>query len=298
MITLLQRLQAIDNRILYLFLALVVSVPLIFPISTGKAVVLPQTKSFYNTIERLADDPVEQKKLVIFSFSFSASTATENLTQSEAVMRHLMARKMKIALFSFSDPQGRDLAQKLADKLAPEYGYQYGRDYVNWGYKAGDAGPNLKSLSRDMSATIGKDIKGTPLAQVPVMKGINSVADVAMVIEIASVSSIENWLGYFAATGKSKIPIGYGCTAVMAPEAFPFLKSGQVSGLLNGLTGAGEYESLILDKGYSKQPGFGSRASASLSFAHFLIILFIVISNVSMFALRRQQAAAAAQGAR
>jgi hypothetical protein len=62
-------------------------------------------------------------------------------------MRHLMARKMKIALFSFSDPQGRDLAQGLADRLAPEYGYVYGRDYVNWGFKAGDAGPNLKSLS-------------------------------------------------------------------------------------------------------------------------------------------------------
>jgi hypothetical protein len=294
---LLNRLQSIDNRLLYLFLALVVSVPLIFTIPAGKAVVLPQSRSFFDAIERMAADPVEQKKLVIFSFSFSASTATENLTQSEAVMRHLMARKMKIALFSFSDPQGRDLAQSLAERLAPEYGYQYGRDYVNWGFKAGDAGPNLKSLSRNIPGTIGKDIKGTPLDQIPVMQGIRTVGDVAMVIEIASVSSIEYWLGYFAATGKNRIPITYGCTAVMAPEAFPFLKSGQVSGLLNGLTGAGEYEALILQAGFSKQPGFGTRASASLSFAHFLIVLLIVVSNVSMFALQRQQAAAAARGA-
>ncbi|MES2465147.1 MAG: hypothetical protein V4671_31660 [Armatimonadota bacterium] len=295
---LLNRLQSIDNRLLYLFLALVVSIPLIFTIPAGKAVVLPQSQSFFKAVERMASDPVEQKKLVIFSFSFSASTATENLTQSEAVMRHLMARKMKIALFSFSDPQGRDLAQSLAERLAPEYGYEYGRDYVNWGFKAGDAGPNLKSLSRDIPGTIGKDIKGTPIAQIPVMQGIRSVGDVAMVIEIASVSSIEYWLGYFAATGKSRIPITYGCTAVMAPEAFPFLKSGQISGLLNGLTGAGEYEALIMKAGFSKQPGFGSRASASLSFAHFLIVLLIVISNVSMFALRRQQAAAAGREAR
>ena len=119
-----------------------------------------------------------------------------------------------------------------------------------------------------------------------------------MVIEIASVSSIESWLGYFAATGTTRIPIVYGCTAVMAPEAFPFLKSGQISGLLNGLIGAGEYEALILKAGYSRQSGFGSRASASLSFAHFLIVLLIIISNVSMIALRRQQAASAAGEAR
>lgn len=288
---LLNRLQSIDNRLLYLFLALVVSVPLIFTFPAGKAVVLPQSRSFFTAVERMADDPIRKEKLVIFSFSFSASTATENLTQSEAVMRHLMARKMKIALFSFSDPQGRDLAQSLADKLAPEYGYQYGRDYVNWGFKAGDAGPNLKSLSRDIPGTIGKDIRGTPLTQIPVMQGIKSVGDVAMVIEIASVASIEYWLGYFAATGQTRIPVTYGCTAVMAPEAFPFLKSGQISGLLNGLTGAGEYEALILEAGYSKQPGFGIRASTALSFAHFLIVFLIIISNVSMFAQRRQQAA-------
>lgn len=294
MINLLNRLQSLDNRLLYLLLALVVSVPLIFTIPAGKAVVLPQSQLFFDSVERMANDPTEQKKLVIFSFSFSASTATENLTQSEAVMRHLMARKMKIALVSFIDPQGRDIAQKLAEKLAPEYGYEYGRDYVNWGYKAGDAGPNLKSLSRDIPGTIGKDIKGTPLAQIPVMQGVRSAGDIAMVVEITPVSSIENWLGYFAATGKNKIPVTYGCTAVMAPEAFPFLKSGQITGLLNGLTGAGEYEALILKAGYSKVPGFGSRASASLSFAHLLIVLLIVISNVSMIALRRQQAATAA----
>lgn len=300
MINLLNRLQNIDNRLLYLLLALIVSVPLIFTIPAGKAVVLPQTQSVFDTVERIASDPIESKKLVIFSFGFSSSTATENLTQSEAILRHLMARKMKVALFSFSDPQGQELAQKLADRLAPEYDYEYGRDYVNWGFKSGDAGPNLKSLSHDIAGTIGKDIKGTPLAQVPVMQGINSVEDVSLVIEIASSSTIESWLGYFAATGKSKtaVPVVYGCTAVMAPEAFPFLKSGQISGLLNGLTGAGEYEILIQKAGYSKQPGFGSRASASLSFAHFLIVILIIISNVSMIALRRRQAKTADGGMR
>jgi hypothetical protein len=58
------------------------------------------------------------------------------------------------------------------------------------------------------------------------MQGLTSARDVAMVIEIASVASIEYWLGYFSATGTGKVPVTYGCTAVMAPEAFPFPEIG------------------------------------------------------------------------
>jgi hypothetical protein len=60
----------------------IVAIPLIFQIPAGKTVVLPQSQLFFDSVERMANDPVESKKLVIFSFSFSASTATENLTQS------------------------------------------------------------------------------------------------------------------------------------------------------------------------------------------------------------------------
>lgn len=285
------RLQRIDSRILYLLLAVVVAIPLVFDIPSGKAVILPQSQGYYDAIERVAADPVQKDKLVIFSFSFSSSTATENLTQAEATMRQLMARHLKFAISSFSDPQGRELGKQLALKLAPEYGYQYGRDYVNWGFKAGGAAQNLKALVRDIPSTIGKDVDGTPIAQIPVMKSIHGVDDVSLVIEVASVSSLENWIAYFSAAGTNRIPVNYACTAVMAPEAFPYLKSGQISGVLVGLKGAGEYESLIQQAGYTKQPGFATRASASLSFAHFLILGLIVIGNIAMFAAKRQQGA-------
>lgn len=286
------RLQNLDSRLLYLLLALVVCVPLLINIPAGKAVILPQSQVFFNTVERIAADPVEKNKLVIFSFSFSSSTSAENLTQAEAVMRHLMAKHLKFAIFAFNDPQGRDLGEQLANKLAPEYGYQYGRDYVNWGYKAGDAALNLKSLVQDIPGTIGKDVNGTPLAAIPAMKGIRTVNDVSLVVEITSVSSLESWIGYFTAAGAKRVPLGYGCTAVMAPEAFPYLKSGQISGLLVGLKGAAEYESLVYQAGYAKQTGFATRASASLSFAHFLILILIILGNAGMIAARREAATA------
>ena len=86
------------------------------------------------------------------------------------------------------------------------------------------------------------------------------------------------------AAGDEPVPLIYGCTAVMAVEAYPYLRSGQVQGMLNGLTGAGQYESLL------NKPGFGSRMSASLSWAHFLILALIVLGNVAMVAARKRAA--------
>ncbi len=282
MVALFQRLQNIDRRILYALLALVVAIPLAVRVPTGKPVVLSQTQGYFDAIESVARDPVAGKKLIIVSTNFSASTATENLTQCEATLRQIMSHRLRFALFVFNDPQGRDLGQRLAEKLAPEYGYEYGRDYVNWGYKAGDAALNLKALVRDIPGTIGADIKGTPIAQVPVMRGVKTVDDISLVTEIASANTLETWIAYFRAAGTGEpVPLLFACTAVMAPEAFPFLKSGQIQGLLNGLKGAGEYEVLI------GKAGFGAKASAALSFSHFLILFLIVLGNVGMFVTRR-----------
>ena len=281
MVTLFQRLQNIDRRILYALLALVVAIPLAVRIPTGKPVVLPQTQGYFDAIENVARDPIASKKLVLVATNFSSSTATENLTQSEATLRQIMGHKLRFAIFVFSDPQGRDLGQRLAEKLAPEFGYVYGRDWVNWGYKAGDPALNLKALVRDVPGTIGTDIKGTPLAQMPVMQNVKTVDDVGLVCEIASANTLEFWIAYFRAAGTGEpIPLLFACTAVMAPEAFPFLKSGQIQGLLNGLKGAGEYEVLI------GKAGFGAKASAALSFSHFLILFLIVLGNVGMFVTR------------
>lgn len=281
----LSALQNLDRRILYALLAVAVSLPFVLPIRGVKPVVTPQTAAYYETIERIAADPVASKKLVILAADFSSSTATENLSQYEATMRHVMRRKLRFAILAISDPQGRELGQQTAEKLSGEFGYQYGRDYVNWGFKAGDTALNLKALVRDIPGTIGKDIRGTPLSAVPVMQGVESVDDIALVAEHASAQTLEQWLAYFRGGDVGEpVPILYACTAVMAPEAFPFLKSGQLQGLLNGLKGAAEYESLLNHR------GFASRASNSLSFAHFLILLLLLVGNGSMLLARRKEA--------
>jgi hypothetical protein len=69
----------------------------------------------------------------------------------------------------------------------------------------------------------------------------------------------------------------------MANEAYPMLETGQLQGMLVGLKGANEFETLM------KRPGFATRASASLSYSHLLIILLIILGNVGMIQDRKRQ---------
>jgi hypothetical protein len=87
---------------------------------------------------------------------------------------------------------------------------------------------------------------------------------------------------YFSRPDKSPLPLLYCPTSIMAPEAYPMLRSGQLKGMLSGLKGAIEYEVLL------KEPGFATSASASLSWAHFMIIVLVIVGNIGMLLERKR----------
>jgi hypothetical protein len=283
-------LNNLDRRILYLLLAIVIAIPLLAPAVTKplpKPAITAFTQSYYDTIEKVAADPAAKEKLVIVSCNFASGTLAENLSQCEATIRHLMMRKLKFAIFGFSDPQGRELGQQAVDKLAKEYDYQYGRDYVNWGYRpSGAAVALIKTAVNDLPGAMGKDIRGMALGEVECMKGIKGVNDVSLICEFASAQTLPTWIQFFQRAGKAPIPTLYGPTSVMATEAVPYTESGQLQGMLIGLKGASEYELLL------QKEGFATSASASLSLSHLLILVLIALGNVGMFMERKQRAAA------
>ncbi|GIV21388.1 MAG: hypothetical protein KatS3mg023_3139 [Armatimonadota bacterium] len=268
------KLQAIDRRILYLLLLIVVIAPLFLPISLP-TVTMPSTQRLYDAIESIPPGG-----FVIVSATWSGGTRAENMPQTVAILRHAMQRGLRVAVFSF-DVQGSQLSLDIAKRLAAEYGYEYGKNWVHWGFRP-QVGVVMKSMVRDIPGTFDKDYQGKPTKDMPMMQGIKNIQNVDAIVEIAASGIYADWIGLVVGANP-KLKFGFCPTSVMVPETYPYLASGQIVGTMEGMRGAAEYERLL------KKPGLATVGMGSISLAHVLIMLLIVIGNIGYFATRARR---------
>lgn len=269
----------IDRRWVYLGLFVFTLAPLIMRANLPMYET-PPPRALKDTIDALPTN-----KLVFIASNWDAGTQAENRPQLVAVVRQLIRKGLKFAVISIGSPNAPQLAdqavQSAISKEANGSNWKYGENWVNLGYKIAND-PWLRSFSRDIPAAVKEDWKGTPLANIPVMKGVQKFgapndekAQVDMMIDITGSATVDAWYQYLSPT---QAKIGLGCTAVMAPEQYPYLDSGQLSGLLTGMKGAAEYEQIV------NAPGMGLPAMAGQSFAHLYILFLIVLGNLAVLA--------------
>ena len=121
-----------------------------------------------------------------------------------------------------------------------------------------------------------------------ITRKIHTLKDFSFVFDFAAGNTIDEvWIPY--GQEKYKFPLGGGCTAVIAPDLFPYLQSKQLVGLIGGLAGAAEYESLI------ERSGAAITGMRPQSVTHVIIIAFIVLGNIMYFLHRRSSAGRAQQ---
>jgi hypothetical protein len=269
--TIWDRMLSIDRRYLYLILFVNMVVFLLLPVRLP-ARVTPPVQRFYNAIEQL-----QPGDLVMVSSNWSASTIAENQPQFQAVLIHLMRKKVRFTIMS-AEAQARDISLRLADRMTKEYGYQYGKDWAHFGFF-----PNLmvaiKGMSNDLPATIKQDVKGIPAEKLEVLKGVQSLKDYKMVIDVTPSGTVPNWISY----RPKNLRVLFCPTSVMAAEAYTFLDSGQIEGMITGAKGAQEYEQLL------GIVGLGTRFINGIQFSHVLIILTILLGNIAMIMQRIKQ---------
>jgi hypothetical protein len=119
------------------------------------------------------------------------------------------------------------------------------------------------------------DFWGTPLDQIPMMKGKNSYADFPLVINLSG-SSIADYYIRIAATRYQR-PMVLGATAVMATDYYPYLSSKQILGLIGGMKGAAEYEKLMDITGDAR------RGMDAQSLIHVTIAILVLLGNLALF---------------
>ena len=267
-----------SRRLIWLVLAMVTAAFLLVKVRSVMYVSKP-AQSLYDAVEA-----VPPGKLIVLSCNWEAGTRGENGFQAEALIRHCFKRGKRFAIFGWGFPPGPQLTQQIAEQWAPKYNRHYGRDWVNWGFKVGGANM-IRAWAKDIPGAVREDIFHTKLDRLPVMKGVKSVRDVGLIIDIAAADTLSTYVRFIY--GIYRTPLGHACTGVMAPESFPYLDAGQLVGLLKGLAGAAEYEKLV---GYE---GDALKRMPAQSSAHLLMMVLILLGNVIYFRGRRRGAAPA-----
>jgi len=266
----------IDRRYLYLLLFILVSIPFLYPLK------LPLTIGVHSRLVYEVTEGLPPGSIVISSVDFGPSTLTENRPHLKAHLFHCKEHELKVVCLAFwisGGPIGHDLLTEVYGSDFPNVP-EYGKSIVYLGYvPGGEVGMQTFGDNTDLAK--GTDHYGTSVGDLPLMQECQSAEDFDLWAEWTSGTPGEQQVIQFVQGrhgGPSAVPIVAGSTAVSVPGMMPFYMAGQISGILNGLAGAGEYESLLFvayDYPFEQGPGLDAQ-----SVAHVLIILFVVIGNI------------------
>ncbi len=266
-------LSDIDRRLIFLVIAVAGIVPQFVPLGMPVKVT-SQSRAIYDEVEALPPG-----SNVLVAFDYDPAAAPEVHPMAIAFLRHCFTKKHKVIILALW-PQGAQLAVSAMAEITQDFDLSYGEDYVNLGYKAGGA-VVIKSLGSSIPDVFPQDMAGRPITELPIMAKIRNLGDIAFVMDLsAGDPGIPAWVQVANSLFHRKV--AGGCTAVSAPQFFPYLQTGQLVGLLGGLKGAAEYEMLV------KYAGRASRRMDAQSVAHLVIIMFIIFANVTYFILRRR----------
>ena len=268
------KIGSIDRRWIFLIIAAVVIVPLLFPIGLPIRAT-DTTKDVYDAIERL---PAGSN--VLLSVEYSPSTRPENHPMTISILRHLFKNNHKVFITCLW-PDGQFMAQDALNQVAKnEFNKVYGEDYVFLGFRPGNEAV-VKGIVSNIRKLYTVDVYQKKIDEIPLMKGINNFKDFDFLFSSsAGFPGTIEWVQY--ASDPTGVPMASGVTSIQVNEVMPYVQAGQMVGVLAGMPGAAEYESLINQKG-SATSGMDAQ-----SVAHLVIVLFIILGNISFFIERKR----------
>lgn len=263
-----RRMLSLDRRLIFLLIAVVTLLPLLYPLGLPIRV-SPEVRAVYNYIENLPEGSV-----LLLSLDFDPASKPELYPMALAIMRHAFRENLRVIGMTMWIT-GTSLAESVFAQVAPEYGKERGKDYVFLGWGPGGANVII-SMGQNLHAAFPTDYYGVKTSELPALNNVRTLRDVQYTISLSAGSpGVESW--YVFGKEKYGFELGGGCTAVSAPGLYPLIDTGQINGLLGGLRGAAEYETLVDIKG---------KATAGMdaqSATHFLIIILIVVCNFFYF---------------
>lgn len=271
-----ERMLKIDRRIIFLVIGLCTLLPLLYPVGLPIKI-SSEVRGVYDHIESLPE-----RSVFLLSIDFDPASKPELHPQAIALLRHAFRKNLKVITMTLW-VSGTGMADQLITQVAKEMGKEYGTDYAFLGWSPGGQAVII-NMGQNLYSAFPSDYGGKPTKDLPILKGVRSLKDIAYLVSLgAGRPGVEEW--YVFGKDKYKFEMGGGCTGVMAPGLYPLLRSGQINGLIGGLRGAAEYESLIGRKGKAVA-GMDAQSAT-----HVAIIVLVIMCNAFYFSLRRRQGA-------
>ncbi len=308
-----EKMQSVPKWVLYLILFVATTVPLFFEIPVPNKPV-PASIDLFAGLMKLPDGCS-----IIIGSDWTNSTRGESMGEMDSLLRILMRKNIKFAIYSTADPQAPQVAIDSMDRLnaerkkSGEKEYVRFRDWVSLGYFSNSEGENQAIGSDVRKAFAGrKDVEpGHPPQDVfdsPVLKNIHKTADFPALVLISASSTDTITIERIYGKG---VPIAMMVTGVMVPQEQVYYQSGQLFGMCGGLKGVYDLETMmeygvnvpgpdgkivVEDDRYGQIPGFKgavNKGKATLYYptlhaALTLLILAVFVGNLGMFLSRKR----------
>ena len=272
-----QKLNNIDVRWLYLIMVLAAIYPLLNPIGLPLPIT-DRVRASFATI-----DSLQAGDLVFYGIDYSPTQEAEMWPQTLAIGHHLAQKGVKIVMLNMIEGAYR-YEERIRDTILAEYpNYQYGVNLIALPFTAGREAA-FQSIVSEFKSLYTVDLAGAALTTLPLWNEITGAADFKIYVELADAP--DWWL-----RPMSQVPnlmLWNGTVASGASTMAPFYQAGQMDGFIYGMAGAAEYEVLV------KKPGSAAAAMDTQSMGHGLIILFVILGNIGYQAQKAAEARAKA----
>jgi hypothetical protein len=272
---LLEKLNNLDVRILYVLMVIAATFPLLKPLGLPLPI-SAQVKASYNAIEA----NIKPNDLVFIGVDFGPTQEAELWPQLLAVGRHVASKGARILLMNMIEG-GFRYEERFQEVLIKEFNMKYGENLLALPFSAGREAA-FQSVVADLKGLYKVDLHGKPLTSFPLWNQIKGASDFKMYVQIADAP--DWWLRPMSQV--KGLLLWNGTVASGASTMAPLYQSGQMVGFIIGMTGGAEYEVLI------KQPGPAAAAMDAQSMGHALIILFVILGNIGYHMAKRNEAKA------
>ncbi|MCD6579532.1 hypothetical protein J7L48_08640 [bacterium] len=264
----------LPKQIVYTLLLISLIIPLVLGISMEIKPTLPVI-NFYNALNKL-----HSGNFVIVSLSYDPSTKAELTPMLKTLTYHLLKRGIIPVFMNLKNIAIGDLGYKVVKTIGEDLNKKENKDFYYLGYAPGD-NMAVQKMGEDFFKVYDHNFHGDLLDKYEIHDKIKVLKDFKYLIDISDGNSTIDYLTYV--NTKYKVPMIAGVTAVMASEYYPYIQSKQLLGLLGGLRGAAEYETLLDINGDAR------KGMSAQTFAHILILFLIILGNIEFFYFRKKR---------